>query len=277
MSLYEQARALLQAQYQKNREIVKNSPFHLAYVEEKLRHSLQVAGAGNGIVRHEAYFQNRSESFIELTRTAILLHDVFRFEEVRRLFESNQPCDHGVEGAGLLASLPSFNDIRITLPIRHHGHMIEALYDDPDYQNIADPTLKSDVEHIAFAVRDADKIANWQILTHEFEAMRTVWLPHSDDRSEAQSLVDARLLNSYAQQILTADRVKNTNADVIAFTLGWVFDINYAYSITYARRLDLFNAFMRTFETLHTPREQQEQIRAAVADYVAKRFHMSAF
>ena len=59
--------------YVRNFEIVKNSHYHKSFANEKIRHSLQVAGVGNGILRNEEYFKDKSYEFIEISKTAILL------------------------------------------------------------------------------------------------------------------------------------------------------------------------------------------------------------
>ena len=198
MSLYESAGNLLKTEYEANKtaKILSNS-FYTAYVEEKWRHSWQVAGAGNLILKNEPYFQGREAAFLEIAKTAVLLHDVFRFREARLKAEENKEVDHGVCGAAFLKTLPDFNNILITLPIKHHGHMIEVLYEDEEYQALPEGQLKDDVRHIAFLVRDADKIANWQILTNEFEQMRLVWLPFPDDFSQAQAEIVPKLWSNF--------------------------------------------------------------------------------
>ena len=100
--LYEKAKNLLFDEYNANYKIVKNSDYHRGYMDEKIKHSLQVAGAGNGILRNEAYFQNRTPEFVEIAKTAILLHDIFRFREIKILYETGQKLDHGIKGAEML-------------------------------------------------------------------------------------------------------------------------------------------------------------------------------
>ena len=80
------ARKLLLDEYYGNREIVAVSPHYAAYADEKYRHSLQVLGAGNFIIRHEPWFAGRGEEFVDLAKTAVLLHDIARFDEIRERF-----------------------------------------------------------------------------------------------------------------------------------------------------------------------------------------------
>lgn len=274
-TLYKQAKVLLHQEYQKNYEIVKSSDFHRAYVDEKIRHSLQVSGAGNGILRNEKYFMNRSEEFIDIAKTAIVLHDIFRFTEVRRWFETGQKSDHGVEGAAMLRKLPPFDDRRIALSIKHHSHLIEDFYQDAEYTDIADQNLKKDIEHIHFAVRDADKIANWQILTNEFEAMRPVWLPNPDDFSEKQAEFTPEGWQNFLQAKLVAKKDIHTNADTLLSVLSWLFDINYTYSVIYCQRLNLFGKFDKLFEIIGVGSDKRRIIRKIVADYLQHRFNIT--
>ncbi|MBR2299785.1 MAG: hypothetical protein IJ870_04340 [Alphaproteobacteria bacterium] len=77
--LYEKAINLLYREFEENFKVVSGSDYHEAYMREKIRHSMQVGGAGNGILAHEPYFQGKEEWFVETARVAILLHDIYRF------------------------------------------------------------------------------------------------------------------------------------------------------------------------------------------------------
>lgn len=272
--LYQKAKELLYEEYHKNFEIVKESPYHRRYVDEKIRHSLQVSGAGNGILKHESYFQNRSEEFIDIAKTAILLHDIFRFNEVRILFETGNRIDHGAMGAEFLKQFPEFNNVLITLPIKHHGHMIEALYEDEEYQSITDDKLKQDVLHIAFAVRDADKIANWQIVTNEFDFVKKVWLPFPEDNSEEQGMLPPESWAYFSKQEVVPHGVvkTQTNAGEILSMLCWLFDMNYRYSVYYCNRLNLFAGFFRLLEQIKVIPEEINNIRAVVKTFCKQKF-----
>ncbi|MBQ8870859.1 MAG: HD domain-containing protein, partial [Alphaproteobacteria bacterium] len=272
MDLYSKAQNLLQLQYKKNFEVVKDSLYHKSYVNEKIRHSLQVAGAGNGILRNEPYFQNKTAEFIEITKIAILLHDIFRFNEVRFMYENKPRIDHGTKGAEFLAQIPEFNNPLILLPVKHHGHMIEKFYEDEDYTSIDNEQLKDQIEHIIFAVRDADKIANWQILTKEYENMRLVWLPYPNDRTEKQGIISDNVLESFINCEVVPHSYLKTNADCLVSVLAWLFDINYAYSIKYALRLNIFVGFENMMSDLKVEQSKIDSITNIIKNYVNRRF-----
>ena len=273
MTLYQKAKQLLQSEYEKNFEIVKDSFYHTSFMNEKIRHSLQVAGAGNGILRNETYFKSKSSEFIEIAKTAILLHDIFRFNEIRIKYQDNKKVDHGVEGAKYLSELTDFNNLLITLPVKHHGHMIDVFYEDEAYFSIKDEELKDQIKHILFAARDADKIANWQILTKEYENMRLVWLPHPEDRTEKQGQITNKVWNSFLEGEVVLNSYIQTNADCLVSVLAWVFDINYRYSIDYSMRLNHLDGFEKILQDLKVEQSKIDTILNIVKDYISKRFY----
>ena len=270
--LYEKAKELLYSEYQKNFEIVKDSDYHRGYMDEKIKHSLQVSGAGNGILRNEAYFQNRTPEFVEIAGTAILLHDIFRFREIKILYETGQKLDHGIKGAEMLKSMPDFNNILITLPIKHHGHMIEELYADEEYKAIGDEQIKEDVKHIAFAVRDADKIANWQFLMTDFESIKQFWLKNTERNSNGQLNFTPQVWDCFSKQEVINNKLVKTNADKMLSVLCWLFDINYEASIKYSLKLNLFAKFYNCMIKEGINPQEVSAIKAVTEDYLQKHF-----
>ncbi len=269
--LYEKAKKLLMQEYQTNYEIVKQSNYHRAYVNEKIKHSMQVSGAGNGIIANEPYFKDKSDDFIDIARTAILLHDIYRFQEVRILFETGQKIDHGLKGAEFLEKTKDFNDIRITLPVKHHGHMIEEMYQDESYQKLS-PSLQEEVKHIAFAVRDADKIANWYLLALSWYDMRKVWLPSPDNFSSDQAKIDTTLWDYFINDKISPNKLRKTNGDTTVSILCWLFDINYDYSIKYSKKLRILEKWCHILEKLNIDSEKIEIIKQTMQKYTLKHF-----
>jgi len=274
-SLYDKAKALLWQEYHQSFDAVRQSAFHKAFVDEKIKHSFQVAGAGNGILAHEPYFQDKSAVFIEIAKTAILLHDVYRFREVRGWFETGQKIDHSIEGAKFLKTVPDFNNILITLPIKHHGHMIEELYADEEYLSLDEKT-KDKVKHISFAVRDADKIANWNLVcSHGFDDIRHVWLPYPDDQSKVQSTINPLLLDYFFSCRVSPNKLRETNAETVLSIFCWVFDMNYEYSILYCKRLNLFEVFYNMLAKLGVEERLIKRAKVVVEKYVKDRFDVA--
>lgn len=272
--LYEKAKELLFKEYHENFKVVKGSSYHEAYMNEKIRHSLQVSGAGNGIVAHEPYFEGQTDEFIDIARTSILLHDIYRFREIRLLFETGQRIDHGIMGAEFLGQTADFNNILICLPIKHHGHMIECLYEDPEYLAQNEET-QDKIKHIAFAVRDADKIANWYLLGHEWDLFKDVWLPHPDDSSPAQVKISDGLWQYFKRNEVAPHHLSQTNADMLVSVLCWLFDMNYDYSVSFCKYHDLFNGLCRILSQMNVSNAKVAQIFQIMKDYTQSKFKIS--
>ncbi len=269
--LYEKALKLLYKEYDDVFEIVKSSSYHRAFANEKIRHSMQVLGAGNGILKHEKYFLNKPSDFIETARVAILLHDVYRFKEILGWFESNTKIDHGEKGAEFLSQTDDFNNILITMPIKHHGHMIEKMYEDEAYQKLDDKT-KDEVRHIAFAVRDADKIANWNLLKNEWENMKEVWLPYPNDHSKVQAEINKELWGWFMHFKVAPNNLRRSNADVAMSVICWLFDMNYHYSILYCQKLDLFKGMCEILRKFEVDEHKVKTVYQVMEDFVLKKF-----
>ncbi len=270
-ALYEKALKLLYKEYEDVFEIVKSSSYHRAFAHEKIKHSMQVLGAGNGILKHEKYFQNKPSDFVETARVAILLHDVYRFKEILGWFENNTKIDHGEKGAEFLSQTDDFSNVLITMPIKHHGHMIEKMYEDEVYQKLDDKT-KDEVKHIAFAVRDADKIANWNLLKNEWEKMKEVWLPYPNDHSQAQAEINQELFGWLMRSEVAPNNLRRSNADVAVSIICWLFDINYGYSIDYCKKLHLFENWCVILSKFGVETQKIDEIFCVMKDYVFKTF-----
>lgn len=243
--MIQKAMELLYLQYYQCMEVVHSDKFYSSYAEEKIRHSLQVAGAGNYLLRHIDRFKNKSPEYIEMVRTAVLLHDVCRFTEISKLFKGIKQYDHGVAAYEFLERTPLFDDIRIRLPIKHHGHLIQDLYDDDEYQNLPDD-LREEVKKIAFVVRDADKIANFKMITHEPD-----FLPLFMDINRQLTPEDLAISDHVKQNAFVENTIQKpfyTVGDRIALLLSWFMDINYRASLDYCDKLGVTTLLFKMFD-----------------------------
>ncbi len=154
------AKCLLEEIYSSCTKEVQDSVDHVLNLKYKQRHSFQVLGVANFLIKHEKYFQQKDSEFIELAKSAVLLHDIGRAKEILLNYNKCNNLDHGILGYQELINNSVFSDIRIVLPIKHHGHLREKIYSDNEFQNIDDQKLKEEVEAIFWLIRDADKNAN---------------------------------------------------------------------------------------------------------------------
>lgn len=242
-----EAKYLLKKTYLPAQEKLSTSRNWQMFAEEKYIHSLQVLGAGNYILQHEDFFLNKSPEFIDLAKTVLILHDIARFEEIVLRSQNIYNYDHGVEGAKMLERVPLFNNILITLPIKHHGHMIEDFYNDNVFKNIDDPEQKEDVMNLIFLVRDADKIANFnQLCNPHFHEWHKYFFPEKDTSPQITPVVK----DAFMQETIVPRPDIKTRADRMLSLLSWFYDINYNASLEFCRKLKIDTVMINIFKSM---------------------------
>lgn len=271
--MLEQEKKLLQKHYQKCVETVQDSPLLSLYAQEKLVHSLQVYGAGCFILKHEPCFNKYSEILKKKALTAVLLHDIGRFSEIIITHTSpDNHSDHGILGSEILKNLPEYNDVRITLSIKHHGHMIEELYDDNEYRQIKNKELQKEVEQIAFLIRDADKIANLYLFNRKSKEYYKLIYDNVAPENVNKGL-SPHILNYFLQQKVIPTKEVCSLVDRIISILCWIFDINYASSFKFLRDMSPFDSFFTLLSKHNSDKKLQETIVQNTKNYINSRYH----
>lgn len=126
---------------------------------------------GRKIAARDEQLKKEDAAFHALGEKALLFHDVGRFMEVYEMYRNNafadhgswfsKRCDHGLLSYEMMKNEPGYNDVRILAALKHHGHMMEEFYADPEFQDVADPETGRQLLAILFWVRDADKLAHF--------------------------------------------------------------------------------------------------------------------
>lgn len=248
-------------------QVVADDEFMLGYTNEKIRHSLQVMGAGAYLVRRVKWLRNKPDSYIDMVKTAILLHDICRFAEIEEKYLYQHQIDHGVAGAEFLRNIIQFSDIRIWLPIKHHGHFIDCLYEDAEYQNIADNELRREVEQICFIIRDADKIANLHLFLNE-PKFRYLFLEKNEVSPEVDGAISEQIKAAMYDNTTINKSAACTAADRVAGYLSWYFDINYCCALEFCNKLKVTEGFIAYFEWLCTDADFKQKYVAHLRDYL---------
>lgn len=272
--MLKEAWQLLELQFNECYEIVKSDDFYRGYALEKWRHSKQVAGAGNYIIPKIEWLQKRSSEYVEMVRVAVLLHDVCRFTEIENGFNKKGKYDHGVGASELLKHTPMFNDIRIWLPIKHHGHRIEDLYNDEVYKNITDKELQKEVELICFIIRDADKIANLNMIINEKNILH-LFLGNSCGDKQKDGQISQAVKDVAFKEDTTPRFNGATQGDHITGYLSWFFDINYKYSIDYCQKLNVVSGLFEMFDEYCNDEEFKCKYKEFVRDYLQNHQYLS--
>ncbi|MBP5215519.1 MAG: hypothetical protein J6039_03065 [Alphaproteobacteria bacterium] len=264
--MFDYALRFLRLQYEQCLDLVSGNDFYTLYANEKWRHSLQVSGAGNYLLKRINFLKDKSEQYIDMLKSAILLHDFCRFSEIAQAFHGKKSYDHGVAAAKFLEYTPLFDDIRIRLPIKHHGHLMEDLYKDEEYQNLPQ-NLQNEVEKICFIIRDADKIANLNLFTHE-EEYRILFFGYDNYRHPQYGKISEEI-RKHSDEVETLPRFANASvADRLAGLVSWYLDINYAYSLDYCTKTNSTDIIFKMFADLCQDKEFAEHYSDFVLNYL---------
>lgn len=271
MKHYQKEIGLLRRYYEETSSHVSDSGWCRVFTEEKMQHSLQVIGAGNYIMKHEAVFHNRSPEFIRCAVLGYLLHDIGRFPEIKEIYDyekagnvfskRNSLLDHGERGAEILSKMPEYNDPRIVIPVRHHGHMIEKFYADEQYQSIKDEKLRREIEEIIFLARDADKIANFYLMTspHALEKYHDL-LFHVSDDAYCYGEISPGLIEYMREYRVIDHKDIHTLADDFMGYVSWIFDLNFQTSIEFVKRHNIIDGLIADMRRFNHQHELQEKL-----------------
>lgn len=273
--MIENAYLLLNEKYKKCYEVVKNDDYYANFSHEKIIHSMQVFGVGKHIYKHE--FQSKSEDYKERALTAVLLHDVGRFKEIKKLYESGDKnkLDHGIAGYEILRKIPQFSDLRITLPVKHHGHMIEELYKDNEYVNIQDIEIKKELQEIIFLVRDADKMANLFFFLRGKTLEDTMFFKLNFENKTSENLnkgiSDIVLDEFFSEKPIQNKNVVSAADEVIRF-LAWLYDVNFITSYKYFEKHNLLEKYIKFLSYCSQDEKMHISIEKKIKNYINNKY-----
>lgn len=266
------ASLLLDNEYQKCLSVVKENAYYTSYAEEKRHHSLQVLGAGKYIIRHEGYFQQHGSLFSETAKVAVLLHDIGRFDEITARFLYGKKIDHGIAGYTKLSRIPEYSHNLIALPIKHHGHLKEDFYNDEAYKSIADKVVADECDAIFRLIRDADKIANFNIVCSETEKYLPLFIPSPDDVSSREESLSSQVVEDFLRLKTVDYSLRKTCADHCLTFISWFFDINYHTSVVFCRKLGLLHKMFVLLGRYHHNQELNRQLEYTVEKFLFEKF-----
>ncbi|MBQ8465349.1 MAG: HD domain-containing protein [Alphaproteobacteria bacterium] len=214
---------------------VPNDSFFKGSIDHKFRHSVAVLYAGERIIKETPELKNTSESFRKLAKTALLFHDVGRFEEaVKRHNTPNLTAkaevlnqyDHGLLGYNALKDNPKYNDIRIVLAVRYHGKMMDEVRKSSLWQKTQACPEGKEAQEILYLVRDADKLANLENIKKEDHLRKDLFY-----KLLSKEALQAGLSEKVKEQFLSGQTVLSPTvysfADRVLMILSWIFDLNY--------------------------------------------------
>lgn len=141
-----------------------------------------------------------------------------------------------------------FMDNADGLAIKHHGHLIEKLYEDPLYMNLS-AEKKEKVKEMAFLVRDADKMANFYLLASDFKKIEKVFFGPNRYKNHSCKEPSTKVLADFMAHKSVNKADMNSLTDFTLMLLAWVFDLNYHYSFVLLKRWQIVEKLVKSFSS----------------------------
>lgn len=202
------------------KEYVKNYNPEDEKVKVKITHIERVAE----IAKKLAKDLNLSKEDIELAELIGLLHDIGRFEQIRRFhtFIDKDSINHGEYGVKVL-----FEDglIRDFIKGDKFDEIIKLSILNHNRAKIEDGLSKRQVLH-AKIIRDADKMDIFSVLT--IGDKKAIW--EKEDLSDDK--ITDEIYKEFMEDKLIDYKKRQTSADILVSHFAYVYDFNFSQSLT---------------------------------------------
>jgi len=225
-----------------------------ASIVRKIGHSIRVMEISGEIAKD----LNLEYEQIELAKMIGLLHDIARFEQMKRYgtFRDRVSIDHGDLGVQLL----------------EQDNFIRKFVDDDKYDKIILVAIKNhnkyeieeylSEEELLFSkiIRDADK------LDIMYEGVEMFW----KDKQEVQEIEESDITTEIYNQFISNETINRKYgklpADRLVCFLGFIFDINFKYDFKIIKQEDYINKILNRFNFKH--KEKFEKVREIANKYI---------
>ena len=235
-------------------EYTSNYDANNASIARKIGHSIRVMEISGEIAKH----LKLNNEQIELAKMIGLLHDIARFEQMKRYgtFKDSKSCDHGDLGVQLLEQDEFIRkfvkedkyDRMILIAIKNHNkYKIE--------ENLNE-------EELLFSkiIRDADK------LDIMYEGVEMFWKDEQELKEVEESDITKEVYNQFIGNQTINRKFGKLPADRLVCFLGFIFDINYKYDFKVIKQEDYINKILNRFNFKH--REKFEKVREIANKYI---------
>ncbi len=243
---------------EKSKDIFKN------YVEKydrtnprialKIAHTYRVTETAKKIAEE----MNLSEEQIKLAELIGLLHDIGRFEQLKRYdtFNDSESINHAEFGASLLEENNFINEF--CKDKKSQNIILTAIRNHNKYK--IDDTLEGESLLQSKIIRDADKIDILNLMT--FEKFETLF--------KKDEIIDEKISEQILKDFFNAKQTNRqyvkTDMDNWTLDIGMIFDINFKPSFKILKEKDYINKIIDRTKT-----DEMEQIRKFANNYIEEK------
>lgn len=231
-----------------------------AFIQENIRlkeeHSKRVCENASLIAKSK----NLDNEDYYLVRTIALLHDIGRFEQIRkyRTFKDSESENHALLGVkilqtdGVLSGLPLEEQRIILTAIKNHNLL-----------RIPDKLDKRTLFHSKL-IRDADKLDIYKVLIDYYTIKDTspntaLYLGFPDTPEYNRELLE----DVFNNRVASVKKVKTCN-DMNLTRLTWLFDLNFVETVRLVRKRGYINKLITTLPQ----NDEIDKLRTHLIEYM---------
>ena len=203
---------------------------------------------------------------IDLAKLIALLHDIGRFEQIRRFgdFSDHKNEDHADAGAEML-----FKDglIREFITEDRYDTIIERAIRNHNKYSIEKGLTELELLH-AKIIRDADKADNFRVKVTD---------PISDSLNSTPEIMENDSISEDIYQVFMARKQilcedRKTDMDTWVSYIAFIFDMNFKFGCKFVKEHDYINRIVDRIDYKHPDtRRKMEDIRKCAIEYVEER------
>ena len=239
--------------------------YDLAYgkIELKIRHTYGVVNASEYIAKELSL----DDENIELAKLIALLHDIGRFEQIKKFdcFIDNKNIDHAILGNEILFKN---NLIRNFIKDAQYDNIISKAILNHNRLSIEDGLTDKELLH-AKIIRDADKTDNFRVkATDAFENI----IDNASKEILENDIISDNIFNNFMDSKIIVREDRKTYMDFWVSYIAFIFDFNYKAGLEYIQQMNYIDKIINRLDYKNIDTKQKmEKIRKHAIQYIESR------
>ncbi len=232
-------------------------------IELKIRHTYGVVNASEYIAQKLSL----NDEDIELAKLIALLHDIGRFEQIKRVdcFIDNKTTDHAILGNEILFKN---NLIRNFIKDKQYDDIIYKSILNHNRLNIENTLSDRELLH-AKIIRDADKTDNFRVkATDDFENI----IDNTNKEILENDKISDKIFNNFMDSKVIVSEDRKTHMDFWVSYIAFIFDFNFKAGLEYIQEKNYINKIVDRLDYKNIDTKQKmEMIKEHALKYIKTR------
>jgi putative nucleotidyltransferase with HDIG domain len=242
------------------KEYLKNYDINEGSIKLKIKHTYEVIKKSEYI----ANGLNLDEENIELARIIALLHDIGRFEQIKKFGEFNDnKIEHAEFGVKVLFDA---NLIRNFVQNKKYDSIISKAIFNHNKFKIEDNLSKMALLHCKI-IRDSDKLDNYRV--KEIDKLEDIFPKIYNNETISNETISTKVYEDFLQHKCIKLSDRKTIIDYWVCVIAFIFDLNFDISLKYVKENNYINKLIDRIEYKDSDtKEKMENIRDCANTFI---------